>query len=532
MEEEADSIINNFNQKNQKKKYENPFKGDNIYNSHKIKSKKITFFKKDNLNTNNYSNTIKKINQETPEKNILKQNIKSDLSRNHFSSNSNIFINNKIDIKYISDKKVNYNNTCITSDFKRNSTLKKLIGVKRIIKNTIHHNNKETKTIFNKIKGKKIFGNSSKIICKKKINEKHCENKNIINHKVNTESTLNILNKHKFRLYNKTNIPNIQNIPNITNIPNSYNSIVLKKSEGEIKSEIINKNQLKSDKMINNQKSNIKYNYTKSNNYININKLNNKKNFFKNHINYNSDANILTEKLKKKKNKLKYIDNYKNNKKSNININTNNIKEKINKNSNNINKEKIIQDKKRTTEVIIKVSNSTLKANNNSANTKPTNISSFIIYEKNNEQNTHKINESPVKRTNFKEHMKFINLNTNQIKQFLLDNYSKTKESESKFLNYDLGQTNGLSIMADSLLCSFDNSYNKKFDKKNGNQIIEYEHSLEYMERIANEMLGSSKNLKKIKESYCELVDNISIDEMKEGEDIHRIINLPINFKK
>ena len=52
------------------------------------------------------------------------------------------------------------------------------------------------------------------------------------------------------------------------------------------------------------------------------------------------------------------------------------------------------------------------------------------------------------------------------------------------------------------------------------------------MERIANEMLGSCKELKKMKESNCELMDNISIDEMKEGEDIHRIINLPINFKK
>ena len=531
MEEEADIITNILNQKSQKKKYENPFKEDNICYSHKIKSKRIPFFRKDNLNANIYSNTIKKISQITPEKKLTKQKIKSDLRANHFSSNSNIFNKNKINIKFITDKKLNYNNTHINSDLKRNLTHKKLFGIKRIIQNSAHKNTKETKTIFNKIKSKKIFENNSKLICKKKNTKKHCENKNITNHKVNTESTLNLFNRDKFKLYTKSNLSILQNITNIINIPNTNNNFVLKKNNNDIKSKISNKNQLKSDKIINKQKSNIKFTITKNNNYICNNKFSNKNNFFKNHINYNSDANILTDKLKKK-DKLLYIDHYKNNRNIYINNNKININEKTkNKNNNVLNKEKIIQAKKGINEVIIKVSNSTLKANNNSANTKPTNISSFIISEKNNELNINKIIENPFKRSNFKEHMKFINLNTNQKKQFLLDNYSKTKESESKFLNYDLGQTNGLSIMGDSLICSFNNSYNKNYDKK-GKQIVEIEHSLEYMERIANEVLGSRKNLKKIKESYCELIDNKSIDEMKEGEDIHRIINLPINFKK
>ena len=529
MEEETDTIINNFNQKSQKRKNENPFKDDNIYNSYKIKSRKIHFFKKDNFNTHNISNTKKRINQITPEKNIVKQDFKSDLSRNKFSSNNNIFINNKNDIRYITDKKAIYNKTYLTSDLKRNLTINKLKGMKKIIPSNIHQNNKKTRTIFNNIKYKKIFENTSKFICKKKNNE-HCDNKNFTNHKVKTESTLNILNKHKFKLYNKSNMLNILNTPN-TNIPNTNNSIFLKKNNNDIKSEFFDKNQFKSDKMINNKKSNNKNFNTKKSNYICNNKLLNKNNFFKNHINYNSDANILTDKLKKN-NKLIYIDNYKTIKKPNINNHTNNNEKVNNKNNNNINKEKIVQATKRTNEAIIKVNNSTLKGNNNSANTKPTNISSFLNSEKNNEQNINKIIETPVKSTNFKEHKKFLNLNTNQIKQFLLDNYSKAIESESKFLNYDLGQTNGLSIMVDSLLCSFDNSYIEKLDEKNGKQIIEFEHSLEYMERIANEMLGSCKELKKMKESNCELMDNISIDEMKEGEDIHRIINLPINFKK
>lgn len=249
----------------------------------------------------------------------------------------------------------------------------------------------------------------------------------------------------------------------------------------------------------------------------------------RNQKNFNSDENILINKLKKK---IKILEDFSNNK---------NIKNKANDES----KEILFLSSKKTTEDIVRGLNSTMKGNNKSANTKPTNISSFVISEKNIELNNdiddiqEKIKKNNIfKNSIFKEHMKFVNLNSNQPNFLLYDNYNLTKENESKFLNYELGLSNGLSG-TETILWDYINQ-----DEKSKSKIIELEHPLEYMERMAYEMLDSHKNLpkifkdkedgKKMKDIYYEMIyNNISnIDEMKKGENIHRIINLQINLKK
>ena len=359
---------------------------------------------------------------------------------------------------------------------------------------------KEPKTIYNKNKNKKIFRNSTKLIFKK--NDK--KNNNV-------ESSLNLSNDHKFN--NKSNFQN----GNI-NQNHKYNiSIDLRNN--------INKN--------NSQNEKNKYNSKTSNNTIKIknSKCNNNNDLsLKKHKNFNSDENILINKFKKK---IKILEDFSNNK---------NIKNKANAE----NKEILYLSSKKTTEDLVRGLNSTMKGNNKSAVTKPTNISSFVISEKNNELDDHIDDMKEITKRNnifknsiFKEHMKFVNLNSKQQNLFLYDNYNLTKENESKFLNYELGLTNGLSG-TDSIWEY--NSINQ--DEKSKSKIIELEHPLEYMEKMAYEILDSHKNLpkiykdkedrKRIKDIYLEMTDNniSNIDEMKKGENIHRIINLQINLKK
>ena len=359
---------------------------------------------------------------------------------------------------------------------------------------------KEPKTIYNKNKNKKIFRNSTKLIFKK--NDK--KNNNV-------ESSLNLSNDHKFN--NKSNFQN----GNI-NQNHKYNiSIDLRNN--------INKN--------NSQNEKNKYNSKTSNNTIKIknSKCNNNNDLsLKKHKNFNSDENILINKFKKK---IKILKDFSNNK---------NIKNKANAE----NKEILYLSSKKTTEDLVRGLNSTMKGNNKSAVTKPTNISSFVISEKNNELDDHIDDMKEITKRNnifknsiFKEHMKFVNLNSKQQNLFLYDNYNLTKENESKFLNYELGLTNGLSG-TDSIWEY--NSINQ--DEKSKSKIIELEHPLEYMEKMAYEILDSHKNLpkiykdkedrKRIKDIYLEMTDNniSNIDEMKNGEIIHKINNLQINLKK
>ena len=441
---------------NQKKVYQNPFKRDNIYKTSKIKSKQLPIFKKENLS--NISNRKQKVKEIYKGQNNAKKKLKSYLSINNLNnSNGNI---------------LNFNKVILT---------------------------KEPKTLLNKNKNKNIYGNSTKLIFKKN-NRKS----------INVESSLNILNEHKFS--NKSNL---------------HNGIFNQIHKNNISIDLINN--------INNnysQNEKNKYHSKTNNNTIKNknNKYNNNDKSLKNHKNFNSDENILINKFKKK---IKISDNFNNNK---------DIKTKANEES----KEILLLSSKKTTEDIIKGLNSTMKGNNKSANTKPTNISSFVVSEKNIElDDNFDSMEEKIKRNNifknsiFKEHMKFVNLNSNQPNFILYDNYNMTKENESKFLNYELGLTNGLSG-TDSLLWEY-NNINQ--NEKNKSKLIELEHPLEYMEKMAHEILESHKNLPKLykdkedgrmKDNYYEMTDNniSNIDEMKKGENIHRIINLQINMKK
>ena len=460
--EERDKNNNDFSiLPNQKKVYQNPFKrDDDIYKTNKIKSKQLAIFKKENLN--NFTNRKQKANEIYKEQNIAKKKVKSNLSIKHLNnSNGNIF---------------NFNKVIWT---------------------------KKSKTILNKNKNKKYFRNSTKLIFK----ENYKKNNNI-------ESSLNILNDHKFANQSIFKNGNI-------NQNHKYNiSIDLCNN--------INQNYSQNEKNKYNSKTNNNTIQNKNSKYNNNDKSLKKQKLSRNQKNFNSDENILINKLKKK---IKILEDFSNNK---------NIKNKANDES----KEILFLSSKKTTEDIVRGLNSTMKGNNKSANTKPTNISSFVISEKNNELDDHIDDMKEITKRNnifknsiFKEHMKFVNLNSKQQNLFLYDNYNLTKENESKFLNYELGLSNGLSG-TETILWDYINQ-----DEKSKSKIIELEHPLEYMERMAYEMLDSHKNLQKIykdkedgrmKDSYYEMTDkNIgNIDEMKKGENIHRIINLQINLKK
>ena len=461
--EERDKNNNDFSLlPNQKKVYQNPFKrDDDIYKTNKIKSKQLAIFKKENLN--NFTNRKQKANEIYKEQNIAKKKVKSNLSIKHLNnSNGNIFNFNKV----------------IWS--------------------------KKSKTILNKNKNKKFFGNSTKLIFKDNYKKSN-----------NVESSLNILNDHKFANQSIFKNGNI-------NQNHKYNiSIDLCNN--------INQNYSQNEKNKYNIKTNNNTIQNKNSKYNNNDKSLKKQKLSRNQKNFNSDENILINKLKKK---IKILEDFSNNK---------NIKNKANDES----KEILFLSSKKTTEDIVRGLNSTMKGNNKSANTKPTNISSFVISEKNIELNNdiddiqEKIKKNNIfKNSIFKEHMKFVNLNSNQPNFLLYDNYNLTKENESKFLNYELGLSNGLSG-TETILWDYINQ-----DEKSKSKIIELEHPLEYMERMAYEMLDSHKNLpkifkdkedgKKMKDIYYEMIyNNISnIDEMKKGENIHRIINLQINLKK
>ncbi len=364
---------------------------------------------------------------------------------------------------------------------------------------------KEPKTMQNKNKNKKIFRNSTKLIFKK--NNKKSNN---------AESSLNILSEHKFA--NKSNLQN----------GNSHQSHKYNLSIDICNNN--NKNYSQNEKNKYNSKTNNNTVKIKNNKYNNNDKNLKSHKLKKNQKNFNSDENILINKFKKK---IKIIDNFGKNE---------DIKNEVNDES----KDNLFLSSKKTNEEIVRGLNSTMKAYNKSANTKPTNISSFVVSDKNNElDNDVDDIQEKIKRNNifknsiFKEHMKFINLNSNQQKFLLYDNYNLTKENESKFLNYELGLTNGLSG-TDSILWG-DNHFNQ--DEKSKSKLIELEHPLEYMEKMAYEILDSNKNMPKIykdkvdggmKDIYYEMTDNSisNLDEMKKGENIHRIINLKINLKK
>ena len=479
--------------------YQNPFKEDIIYKSNKIKTKKISIIKKDNFIMN--SKLIKKLSQISTKRNIMKQSIKSEISQNHIYSNTDILNLNKTNYLIKNERK--FENNSISIDFKKNSAVtKQLTNI-----NNYLDKSQEAKTILYKDKGKNIFQKNSKLICNKSNRNKKYK---FIN-KFDNESTINILNTNKLlKNFNKPSLQrNHRTKFKLLNLNTNFRSKIVK-----------NKKWLKENIVYPDKKNST--NCNKNNNSIKDNKI------------YNSDVNILTNKIENK-NKLKSNKNFDNSihkKVQSLNIN--------NSQKNKENNQRIVQKTKKSTEDIIKKFNCTIIANNKSANTKPTNISSFVISDKKIEQNNNVTNNNfkiMKKNTNLKEHMKFIDLNMNEIKILFLDNHNKTKESDSKFLNYELGQTNGLSI-TDSIFYSLENSLK---DEKDNNKILECEHSKEYMENLANKILNSNKNLEHVhkkeknKDSYCDLIDDnnlSSLNEFKNGENIQRIINFQINLKK
>ena len=479
--------------------YQNPFKEDIIYKSNKIKTKKISIIKKDNFIMN--SKLIKKLSQISTKKNIMKQSIKSEISRKHIYSNTDILNLNKTNYLIKNERK--FENNSISIDFKKNSAVtKQLTNINNYLDKT-----QEAKTILYKDKGKNIFQKNSKLICNKNNRNKKYK---FIN-KFDNESTINILNTNKLlKNFNKPSLQrNHRTKFKLLNLNTNFSIKIVK-----------NKKWLKENIVYPDKKNST--NFNNNNNSIKDNKI------------YNSDVNILTNKIENK-NKLKSNKNFDNSihkKVQSLNIN--------NSQKNKENNQRIVQKTKKSTEDIIKKFNCTIIANNKSANTKPTNISSFVISDKKIEQNNNVTNNNfkiMKKNTNLKEHMKFIDLNMNEIKILFLDNHNKTKESDSKFLNYELGQTNGLSI-TDSIFYSLENSLK---DEKDNNKILECEHSKEYMENLANKILNSNKNLEHVhkkeknKDSYCDLIDDnnlSSLNEFKNGENIQRIINFQINLKK
>ena len=77
----------------------------------------------------------------------------------------------------------------------------------------------------------------------------------------------------------------------------------------------------------------------------------------------------------------------------------------------------------------------------------------------------------------------------------------------------------------------------EKYHEKNNN-LIEQEQTEEEIYKVAHKILDSNNKLpeihinKNVKDSYTELNNVSDFDELKEGEDINRIINLPIKYKK
>ena len=442
-----------------------------------------------NINTNPFR---EKNNNNSKKKSLtrIKTNQKYIIKKDNFNNNSNTLkklskkptqeylLMNNIYEEYIT-KKINSNDNIFNFFNKKHFKNEKKDKLNKSSKkfNKINQNNNETKIIFNRVKNKKIYESDSKLKHPEKFINNYCKKKTFI------ENNKKLLNE-------KT----IQSKSNFMNTAN--NSFIDKKLENKFSIKRINKD-------------------IKNKNNKNKNNPFNK--------NSNSDENIITKKVIK---------------------NTINNNKNKNKNNNYKDDYKIISDKKTIKENNIYNNN---KPFNISANTKPTNISSFIISE-NNENNKKIIkNEISIKRDAFNENLAFLNLDRNfNNKLILLDSNSKSKENESKFLNYDLGKTNGLSQLPDSLILSFDNTYinsknniEKEKEKNKNNKIInEYECSGEEIYKAAKKILDSNKKLKKIyinkkiKENYYELNNIFDIDELKEGEDINRIINISINYKK
>ena len=341
------------------------------------------------------------------------------------------------------------------------------------------------------------------------------KNINLSENKRNNKTSHNIIKKNKSQFYNKHKFIISQNKKSFT--------IFLEKKQQQ--------KALSSKKFsINNNKN------------IIVNKNNNEKKTKRVICNTKSVKNIFH-------NQLSNINNYCNKMNAKENKINNKIKTiKLNK----ISKNKILKNKN----IEIPTTNNN-NNNNNLSNTKPTNFSSFINSEKNglswgmistkqieefnlnNNKNTI-ITESEVNKlqnkkfSNFLEHMKFLYINS--VNPKYKQDSNKMNENESKFLNYDLGQTNGLSLMLDSILHSNINITLSNIDKNNkeiyankeNKNSVECEKTVGELEKIANQMFENSNLIGNDNGSN----EDLDIEEFKEGEDIQKILSMAIKTKQ
>ena len=341
------------------------------------------------------------------------------------------------------------------------------------------------------------------------------KNINLSENKRNNKTSHNIIKKNKSQFYNKPKFIINQNKNNFT--------IFLEKKQPQ--------KALSSKKFSNNTNKNIiinKNNNEKKTKRV-IRNTKSVKNIFHNQLsNINNSCNKMNAKENKTNNKIKTI--------------------KLNK----ISKNKILKNKN------IEIPNTSNNNNtNNLSNTKPTNFSSFINSEKNglswgmistkqieefnlnNNQNTiitgSDVNKIQNKKfSNFLEHMKFLYINS--VNQKYKQDSKKINENESKFLNYDLGQTNGLSLMLDSILHSNINITLSNIDKNNketyvnkeNKNSIEYEKTVGELEKIANQIFENSNLIGNDNVSN----EDLDIEEFKDGENIQKILSMVIKTKQ
>ena len=404
-------------------------------------------------------------------------------------------------------------------------------------------------------------------------------NKNIqgenYNHKKGNNQSLNNQGLNKILTVKQLNLKKIIALPNIQNI-NSNDNIFIRKKNNFINENIstidIKNNDIKYQKIFSNSKyiennriklfrnqtqttSRKKKGQTK---YINghcknINLMECKINLLNNNIKNLYKSNYLKSKASPSDlttNQLNYEINTKEKNKQNLNdkkinkkIVNNNIlnkedivvcKSEMNLFSNHLtkkNKMKNINNNKNNENYVMKNNNISNNRINKTRNTNPKNISFLLSNEKKEEPNINKFYGKPIKRTYFRE---FVNLISKNNSLFPLDSNSKTKDYESKFLNYELGQTNGLSKIPESLICSFNSGF---INPKNNEKATEYEKSSEEIYKTANRILDSNRKLKKaylnkkVKDYNYAFKFWKNIDELKEGENINRIINLYNNCK-
>lgn len=180
---------------------------------------------------------------------------------------------------------------------------------------------------------------------------------------------------------------------------------------------------------------------------------------------------------------------------------------------------------------IITTVNRDTKQNNN-ISLKPTYFSSFTTSKKY-LISPKRFNEL---NNNIKNQIKKLSIKENLFRNLTLEaNDNNTQEYESKFLNYELGASDKMSTL----------DYNLDSNNKNNDESIknECEKPVEEIEKIAYQIINGSsiksKQYKKMEVFNNELkmdskiinkdvINNVDMDELKDGETIHNVLSLSI----